>query len=354
MKNRIIIISVVVAIVAAMGFTLFKNKKKIEKNNQVVDRSNIKIPVTVINAESLPVNGNLELPAVLEPENEVTISVNAQGKLQNLHIDLGTVVSKGQVLGTVDTKLKELNLQSTELTMNKQQSDYERNADLLKGNAISEQNVKDSKYQYENTKIQVEQLKTQINDSRVVSPISGVIIKKSVEEGEFVNPGTPIATVVNVSQLKAKVMVNEKEAYRVVNGQEVSITCDVYPGREFTGKVRYISPAGDENHNYEVEIVITNTADLKLKAGTFIRVNLGRGGSEECLQVPKTALAEGIKNPYVYIIQDGKAVTRKISIGREIGENIEVLSGLEKGEAVIVSGQINLIDGSLVEVMNEK
>jgi RND family efflux transporter MFP subunit len=341
-------------VIAAIAFTLYRNKKKIEKNNQVVDRSHVAIPVTYTEVAYLPVNRQLVLPAVLEPLNEAVISVNAQGKLKTLNIELGSVVKKGQVLGSIDSRLKELNLESTELTLNKLQGDYQRNKELLEGNATTEISVNESKYSYDNTRIQAEQLKQQISDGLVVSPISGVIVKKNLEAGEFVNPGTPIATVVDVTQLKANVKVNETDAYKLKDGQSVSIFCDVFPGEEFGGSIRYVSPRGDESHNYEVEIVLKNSSKVQLKAGTYIRVSFHTESSGDALQIPKVALVEGIKNPYVYVVKDTKAEMRKITVGREIGENIEVLGGLQKGEKVVVSGQINLSEGSIIEVINNK
>jgi len=354
MKKRIIIISVLVVVVAGIAYTLFRNKKKINENSKVVDRSQIAIPVTTAEADVLPVGRDMVLPAILQPVNEATISVNAQGKLKTLNIELGSFVKKGQVIGAIDVRQKELSLQSTELTLSKLEDDYQRNKELLEGNAITEMNVTESKYNYENTKIQADQIRQQISESMVVSPLSGVIVKKDLEAGEFVNPGTPIATVVDITQLKALVMVNEREAYQMKTGQQVTITTDVYPGKEFSGTVRYVSPQGDQNHNYEVEIVLKNTGAVQLKAGTYIRAQFTSEGGGEALQIPKIALVEGIKNPYVYTVSDNKAVTRKITVGREIGENIEVLGGLSKGDIVIVSGQINLSEGSIVEVIKSK
>ncbi len=350
-KNTIFIVVAVLLVAGLIAFTLVKNKKKIDSKNKVVDRSSIAIPVAVTKAFTGSTGGSFTLPAVTEAENETDIVVNAQGKLTNLKIQLGSVVTKGQQLGTVDSKLKELNLRSMELNEAKLSKDYERYSDLYKGNAATEVNVNDVKYNYDNTKIQLEQIKQQIADANIVAPISGVIVRKNLEEGEFVNPGTVIATVVNVSQLKAQVLVSEKDVYKLKTGAVVAVTCDIYPGKTFKGTVRYISPKGDDSHNYPVEVTLANDSRTPIKAGTFIRVAFDITGNTNTLQIPKIALAEGLKNPYVFVPNGNKATIKKLVLGREIGENVEVLSGLAEGDEVITSGQINLAEGSMVELV---
>jgi RND family efflux transporter MFP subunit len=350
-KNTIFIVVAALVVVGLIAYTLVKNKKQIDSKNKVVDRSTVAIPVAVTKAFTGNTADKFTLPAVTEAENETDIVVNAQGKLTNLKINLGSVVSKGQLLGTVDSKLKELNLRATELSEAKLNKDYERYNDLYKGNAATEVNVNDVKYNYENTKIQLEQIKQQIADANIIAPISGVVVRKNLEEGEFVNPGTVIATVVNVSQLKAQVLVSEKDVYKLKQGAAVTVTCDIYPGKTFKGTIRYISPKGDETHNYPVEVTLLNDGRSPIKAGTFIRVAFDITGNTSALQIPKIALAEGLKNPYVFVPVGNKATVKKLVLGREIGENVEVLDGLADGDEVIVSGQINLTEGSLVDVV---
>ena len=350
-KSTIITVVVVLAVAGAVAFTLARNKKEINSRNKVVDRSNIAIPVSVTKAFVGSAGSEFSLPAVTQAENEADVVVNSQGKLTELNIRLGSTVSKGQLLGKVDTKLQELNLKASSLSQEKLAKDYDRYNELYKGNAATEANVTDVKYNYENTKVQVEQIKQQIANANIVAPLSGVITRKNLEEGEFVNPGTVIATIVDVSKLKATVMVSESDVYKLKSGAAVTVSTDIYPDKKFKGTVRYISPVGDEAHNYPVEITLANEGQSKIKAGTFIRVSFDIQGSTNTLQIPKIALVEGLKNPYVYVLNGNKAAVRKLVLGREIGENVEVLSGLSDGEEVISSGQINLVEGSIISIV---
>jgi multidrug efflux pump subunit AcrA (membrane-fusion protein) len=118
-----------------------------------------------------------------------------------------------------------------------------------------------------------------------------------------------------------------------------------------------VSPQGDASHNYDVEVAMENqptgqagTAKQALKSGTFVNVTFDCGTAGNAILVPKTALVDGLKNPYVYVIEKGHAVTRQLTLGREVGEQVEVLLGLNVGDVVVLSGQLNLSNGSLVEV----
>lgn len=352
--KKIGVIAGVVILIALIGFKLASNKKIINEQNKTVDRSAIPIPVTVAKAELSSVSGTFGLPAVLKPVSEANITLNTSGKIRALNFDLGTRVSKGETIGSLDNNLKQISLSSAQLLEQKAEADYNRFKDLYAGKAASEVDYNNAKYNYESAKNQVEQIKQQIADGSMIAPVNGVITKKNVEQGEFVNLGATIATIVDISSLKASVMVSERDVYKLKEGMPVIITSDVFPGKEFKGSIRYISDAGDESHNYEVEVTINNNDRLPIKAGTFISVKFDVKENSSALQIPKLALVEGTKNPYVYIVNGNKPVIRKLTLGRDLGDNIEVLNGLKAGETVIISGQINLTENSIIEVVTSK
>jgi RND family efflux transporter MFP subunit len=354
MKKKIIISVIVVAVLALIGVRLAMNKKKLNQQNKVVDRSAIAVPVTATNVFMGAVSGKFSVPAIVEPYNAANISINASGKLKNLSIELGSSVSKGQILGSVDNSVKYLNLESSQLLADKYEVDFKRVKDLYEGKAATEVDFNNAKYNFENAKTQVALIKQQIADGNVVAPISGIVTQKNVEEGEFVNLGTVIATIVDISKLQSFVMVSEKNVYSLKKGMSVVIHTDIYPDKLFKGTIKYISPNGDESHNYQVGITVDNDRNVSLKGGTFILVDFDIKNSVNALQIPKVALVEGIKNPYVYIVVDKKPVVKKLVLGRDLGENIEVLSGLAEGEQVITSGQINISSNSIIEVVNAK
>ncbi|MBC7450067.1 MAG: efflux RND transporter periplasmic adaptor subunit [Cytophagales bacterium] len=352
--KKILIIGGILVLVAAVTLRLINNKKVINESKQVVDRSEIPVSVSVATVEEKPIGSSFQLPASLDPIEESDVTVSVSGKITKLSIDNGSRVSKGQIIGTIDTKLKQLNLEAVELSEAKLERDYQRTKELYEGKASTETSVIDAKFNYDNKRLEADQIRKQIEDGNIVSPVSGIVVSKNLNAGEFTNVGTVIATVVDIKQLKGIVYVNEKDAYQLSIGQPVSVSTEVYPGKEFKGKISFISPKGDVSHNYKVEVLISNTDKDILKAGTYVLVKFSSERTTNALQIPKIALAEGLKNPYVYVVEGNKVVSRKIIPGREIGENVEVVGGLQKGEQIVVNGQINLSDGSIISIVTNK
>lgn len=344
-----IIVVVALGIVAAIIFKLTSNYKKIsDKKNEESTKADFSIPVNVVKIEPKALGGSLVKTATLVPFEEADIMVAAPGQVVSLKFDLGTKVSEGQIIGNTDTKLKELSLKSSELALQKLETDYKRYKELYEGGGVTEVNFKDIEYNYNNTKIQVEQTRKQLADAMIKAPVSGVVVAKNIEVGEYANPGNPLGTVVNISKLKINVKVSENDIYSVSEGMRVDVTSSQFPGEQWKGQIRFISPKGDAAHNYTVEVVIDNPKG-KLKAGTFVYVDFSQDTKESVIQIPRSALPESVKNPYVYLNIDGKAIRKVVTPGRELGDYVEILDGLKAGDQVIINGQINLRDSTKIE-----
>jgi RND family efflux transporter MFP subunit len=351
MKNNIIIGIIVLAILGLAGYKLVQNKKVINKNEQPIDRSNVPISVTAFEANYFPVSTDYALPGILEQNKVANINAVSPGKIVSLNLEIGQHVSKGQLVGKVDTRLKEIALKSTDVTIKKLETDAQRTEDLIKGDAAPATSILDINYNLESQKIQKENIKQQIADNNIYAPISGIITQKNLNEGEFVNPGTAIATIMDIATLKAVVFVSENNVYDLKVGQSAQVTSSIYPDKKVIGVIKYISPKGDENHNYRVEVHIPNSG---YKAGTYISVKFAFKKPADAMQIPKIALVEGTKNPYVFVANGNSVITKKIDIGEEVGENIVVRSGLNVGDKVITSGQINIDEKSKIQIVNAK
>ena len=348
MKRKLIIIGSIAIIGILIGFRLVANKSKMDAKNVMPDNKNVTIPVTAVSVKEGSTDQQLVRTGSLIPFKQAEIMATSAGKVMAVKYDLGTYVSQGATLVKVDSKLKELSLQATELNINKLKKDTDRYNKLLAGNAATEVQVNDTKYNYENALNQAEQIKQQINDASIAAPISGRVIKKNIEPGEFVNVGTSLGTILDVSRLKVQVMISENDVYKLKEGQHVKVGSSIFPDKKIDGVISYIAPQGDESHNYPVEIVIKNANQLR--AGTFVSVEFSQKSSQQALLIPRSALVESVRNPYVYTVENGKAKQRKIQVGRELGDNIEVLEGLKSGETVITTGQINISEGAAVNV----
>ena len=185
----------------------------------------------------------------------------------------------------------------------------------------------------------------------IKASFSGIINKKSVEPGFYANPGVELFEIVNVSTLKLKVNVDEKNVGSLKIGQSIKIQSPVVADKEFTGKISFIAPKADASLNFPVELEIQNNAANDLKAGMYGNAYFGNSQMANVLTIPRTAFVGSVSSGQVFVHKDGKAVLTKVVAGRTFGEMIEVISGIEKGAQVITSGQINLANGTAVEII---
>lgn len=349
--KRIITIGVVVLVVLAILFTLIKNKKTLDSKNVVTDRSAVPVAVTLIQVAQQAITEQINTPATLIAQEEASIVVSSSGRIVSLSFKLGSVVRKGQVIGHLDVDELKLKLQSAEVSIAKLTKDLERNKILVEGNATNAKTVQDSQFDLDSKRLEADQLRKQISNGVIQAPISGIISEKQKEAGEYVGNNEMIGKVVNTNSLKARVYVSENNVFKLKNGQRATITTEVFPTETFNGIISFISPQGDDNHNYLVELAVDNNKSSRLKAGMYAMINFNESGTSTALQIPKSALVDGIKNPYVYVADGNKAVEKKIIIGREWGNKVEVISGLQEGDQIIMSGQINIVNGSTIKAI---
>ena len=228
----------------------------------------------------------------------------------------------------------------------------ERYINLYNGGTATEQQLSEAQNLFDNAEIQLEQAEKQLSYATIKSPISGIVIKKQVEEGEFVNLGSPIATIVDISKLKIKLNVSETNVYQLKLNDKAIITTDVYPGEVFEGNISFISSQGDDSHNYPVEIVIPNSSKYPLKSGTFANVIIKLPVVAEALYIPRESLLGSITEASVYVAEKDRAILKKIIVGSGNDKYVKVVSGLKEGEKVIVNGQINLSNNKAVKIVN--
>lgn len=350
MKNRIISIIVILLVLVGAVFMLKRSHEKINAGKVNLISSEILVSVAEVGETST--GTTLSLTGTLNPYTEVVVSAQTAGQITSLNAELGQTKSKGSVIATIDNRIKELTVQTSQLNADKQKRDLARYESLFQGGTITQQQMDDAKMANINAQIQLEQAKKQLDDATITAPISGIITEKSVEKGAFVNMGSPVVRLLDISRLKIRMNVSESNIYKLSNGDKAEVVCEAFPGKSFTGKISYVASKGDDSHNYPVEVVISNNG--KLKAGTFANVTINLPGKGSALSIPREALLGSSKNAKVYVVKDGKAQTRNITV---LGGNEKVLfitKGLAKGEQVVTAGQINLLDGIAVSIAPNK
>ncbi|HRP88753.1 MAG TPA: efflux RND transporter periplasmic adaptor subunit [Edaphocola sp.] len=352
-RKSIVPIIVVLAVAGLIGWRLSANKQKIDEKKKPKAEKIVDLPVTVATIKKEMVNEDLIKIGTLIPNRQADITAVTPGKLIAINFNLGSYVSQGATVAQVDNRQQKISLEQATIAKNKYDKDFVRFKNLLEGEAATESNFQDVKLQRDNAGYQIELLKKQIADASIKAPISGQIVSKMKEPGEYINPGAPIGTIVDISILKANVMVNEIDAYGLKLGDKVTLSTSIYPGVALSGTISFISNQGDATHNYPVEITLHNSKSYPLKAGTTVNVSFNKRSGGMMMTVPRAAFVDGIKNPKVYVVENGLAKLRTIVVGQEIGNSVQVIEGLNDGDQVITNGLINLRDGSKVKIVQD-
>jgi membrane fusion protein, multidrug efflux system len=349
--KKIIILVVVLTILAFIIFRLSTNYKKVNASKDVsTDLAYVSVNVSPV--FKMSISDSLQLTGYMEAYSEIDIAAEAQGRITSLNAFLGQEKSKGSIIASIDDKLKKLAVQTTSISVAKLKKDLERYKNLYQGGTVTEQQLNEAQNLYDNAEIQLEQAEKQLSDATIKSPISGVVTKKQVEEGEYINMGSPIVTIIDISRLKIKLNVSESNVYQLKLNDKAVITTDVYPGVTFDGKISFISSQGDDSHNYPVEIVIQNHSKYLLKSGTFAKVMIKLPVAAEAIYIPRESLLGSITDAEVYVAENNKAKLKKIVVGQGNDKYIKVISGLKKEDLVIVNGQINLCENKAIKIVN--
>jgi len=351
MNRKYITGIVIAALLLLVIYKLANNKKEINAKSRPEPVAAIKIPVKIAVAAQKLMTLNIVKTGNLAAFKEAKVLTTTSGLVQQLKFSLGDQVKAGQVLAVIDTRSSQIDLQKAASNVAKLKNDIETYTELLEGKATTREKLEEVRQNYSDALNQATQVRRQITDAYVKAPTDGIIAAKTLEQGVFANAGTELATIVNLSQAKVQVNLTEAEVYQVQAGQAVKVTTEVYPGVLFEGKVTFISPQADATHNYTVEILVKNANKSILRSGTFVYADFSSASGESILVIPREALTESIKDASVYVVDDkSRAVLRTVTTGREMNGLIEIRSGLQQGEQVVTSGQINLKNGTVVSI----
>ncbi|MFD2742255.1 MULTISPECIES: efflux RND transporter periplasmic adaptor subunit [Sphingobacterium] len=351
MKRTIITIVVIAAALAGIVYLLQKNKAHNEAETQAAAATNPKVSVRTDTASNRMMNLAYISNGTFEPKQMVTVSAEAQGRVVRVLVDEGNAVRAGQTLAVVESDRINVNVSNAEVNMSQAKSDLDRYESAFKSGGVTEQQLEQARSQYETAKNNYRTAEINAKDITIKTSVGGIVNSRKIEPGTYVSPGTAAFEIVNVSTLKLRVNVDEKNVAPLQLGQEVEIAASVYPEDAYTGKITFISPVADRSLNFPVEIEIQNTSDKPLRAGMYGTATFGVNKKADVLIVPRTAFVGSVSDNKVFVAREGKAIETKVVSGRSFGDYIEVLSGLKAGDVVVTTGQINLLNGTEIEII---
>ncbi len=333
---------------AIIGVLLF-NKAQMTANSQ----NNIisSYPVSVVPVSSRTLSETLSLVGTINASNDVAIVSETQGRVTMIRAQVGDYKTAGSTLVQIDDELKKAEFEKAEVNYERARKDMERFKSLREEHAATEWQKENAWQAFKIAEAQYIKARREYRDTKITTPISGTVVGRPVDLGTMVQPGMVVANVVDISRLKVKLNVAERDAFKLKTGDPVEVSTDVYPGVRFTGKIQSVSSKADESHTYPVEIGLPNNKQHPLKAGMFGRVAFVSLGNNLVLFIPREALVGSLKEPQVFVVQNNVAKRRSLVVGQEVGTNLVVVQGLKEGDTVVVNGQNNLKDNVAVTVV---
>lgn len=296
--------------------------------------------------------------ATVTPELINNISANSPNRIKEILVDEGFQVAKGQVLVRLDdvnTATYETQVANAKANLENVKMNYDRAVQLLNIGGGTQQNVDQMQLQLtnaENALANAERTLRNVRENTVlVSPISGVVTARNYDPGDM-SGAMPIITVAQVNPVKIVINVSESELANIRKGMPAQVTFDTYGDEIFNSTITMVSPTVDTNsRTFGVEISMKNN-DGRILPGMFGRVKLELGTANHVV-VPDRAVVKqpGSGNHYVYVYNDDGTVSyNKVELGQRIGNTYELLSGVEPGSNVVITGQTKLANGTAVEV----
>ncbi len=347
--KKIIYIVIGIAIIAGIAFILTNNKKKNEAETAIVSAKNAAVAVRIDTVKSESVATDFIANGNFEPSQKLEFSAESAGRVRKVLVDEGSAVRIGQVLAVIEGDKLSVDVQSANAAYQTALADKQRYDNALKTGGVTKQQVDQAQLALSNAKARLDQARINFGDATIRSSINGIVNKRLIEPGSVVASGTQLFELVNVSKLKLRVNVSENQIASLKNGSEVKVKASVFPDKEFAGKITFIAPVADETLNFPIEIEIANTNN-QIKAGMY---GTAVFGSKEAQQkpirvIPRNAFVGSVNSNQVFTVKDSVAKLTKIVAGRVFGDQVEVLDGLQDGEIVVTSGQINLTDGTKI------
>ncbi len=290
----------------------------------------------------------VEITGSLAPSEEAVISIEADGRLDALPIELGSYISKGTVIARIATEDYQFKVRQADTELTAAEAEYKRAGSLLEKGLASQQQLDEAKRRLDAAQVNKDSAVKKLADCELKSPIDGMVARRMVNKGEYVRTGTQIAHIIRISPLKFKGDVSEQFAPLIKKGAVV--LAQISSGEALTGKIVNVGPlVAAENRSFPIEALLDNPKGA-VKPGSFGTLIIKTGAADEKITVPEEALYifSGIRKMFVQ--ENGIVHERKVATSLKMNGRIAVDSGIAEGESVIISGVDRLSEGMKVTI----
>lgn len=340
-------IGIAILTIACISCEMQKKEKTEEEQKVVIPPT----PVEAVQVSKGVILHHITASGVAAGIRESYVVSEAQGKITQDKIKLGNWVKKGQTLIKVNDVIQKAALKQAEKTLAVATLNLDVTQKLYKNGNASNAELTNSQSQTTGAQANLEAAKKTYEDCHITAPISGYIAQKdlSIGKGNLLGGGTMVARIVNIVSLKTTISIGEMEIGFLKKGMKVNCIIPAVGNYNFVGKIYAIAAGSDPaTGSFPVEILWKNTSDLTIKSGMSVRVTIESDILDSVMLIPTKAIVEKDRKDAVFIATDDKAGIRFVTLGRSIGNRIEIVKGLSIGDILIISGITKLVRGETI------
>lgn len=356
-----------VIVILALFFLLLSCQPQ-DQNGETEEAAFTTAPVKVFEVIKQKISENLFYTGLIEAWKEINITPDVGGKIARIHVEEGEKVRKGQLLAELDTRATRLSQEQAKAGVavaEANSKDAKRNMDrmerLKKENAVSDQQNEKIRLAFEAAEAQLQQARAALNlanhnldVSLMKAPFNAVVASRNAEVGDVINPmmggfspNSGVLTLMDFSRVKIEIDVSHQDVIRIKKDQVSLLKVAVFPGRVFQGQVSIVNlTANPVTKKFKVEVRVDNP-DLILRPNTFGEVTFEVETHSDALVIPQKAVLE---NRFVFLVKGDVVEKRDIVLGLQNTNMVEILTGLNEGDMIVVEGNYGLEDGAKIDI----
>ncbi|MGN5010526.1 efflux RND transporter periplasmic adaptor subunit [Aeromonas veronii] len=346
---------------SVIGFNLFKQKMIAQ---YMANRPEPEFPVTAMVTKAQDWVPTIEAIGFIEPNQGVTLSTELAGTIDAITFESGKPVKADQLLLSLDSTVERANLRASQAKLPAAKAKFDRFQNLYKTSSISKEQLDEAEAAYRSLEADIESLKATIARREVRAPFSGVVGLRNVFLGQYLQPGTDIVRLEDTSVMRLRFTVPQTDISKIKLGQTIKINVDAYPQTQFDGHITAIEPAVNfQSGLIQVQADIPNN-DGQLRSGMFARASIILPTVKDQIVIPQTAISFTLYGQNVYVLKEGEETDKKgnkvkvlrakqvvVKAGERRGNDVHVLSGIQAGDQIVLSGQVRLSNDTKVHVV---
>lgn len=309
------------------------------------------VPVEVSEVTTGAIASYISATANLVAEDQVKVLSEAEGRVERLEVEEGDVVKKGQILAVLVQDEARIAKSKVELRAANANAALERARESFEQGLISSEAFDKLKMDYEVANQEVAEAEWRLAKTVIRAPFAARVTERFITLGQHLRPGDELFTVADYDPLVARIYLPERDVVSLEVGREVRITPAAATELSFTGRIRQIAPVVDTATGTVKVTVEAVQPPAGVRPGAFVAIDIVRERHATALLLPRESVIRELRTAHVFVTEDDKAVKREVELGIEEGEVVEVLTGLEAGDSVVIAGQGGLDDGQRIKVL---